>query len=91
MVANRVCTTDSSSAKPSSMLASAASATGVPASAVIATVRVVPRSRSASSSISVVVPERDSSSSRSYRRPRGISEAVNASVSPCPDCSRAAA
>ena len=65
MVANRVCTTDSSSANPRSMTASAACATGVPGTAVIATVGTVPRSRSSSCTISVVVPERDSTSTRS--------------------------
>ena len=65
MVANRVCTTDSSSAKDRSITASAACATGVPGTAVIATVGAVPRSRSSSCRISVVVPDRDSTRTRS--------------------------
>ena len=65
MVANRVWTTDSSSAKLRSMTASAASGTGVPGTAVIATVGAVPRSRSSSCTISVVVPDRDSTTTRS--------------------------
>ena len=65
MVANLVCTTDSSSAKPRSMTSSAACATGVHAAAVIATVGTVPRSRPSSCTISVVVPDRDSTRTRS--------------------------
>src|SRR3984957_6760677 len=40
---------------------------------------------------SLVVPDRQSTTTRAYRRPNGISEAANASVSPCPLCSLAAA
>ncbi len=65
MVANRVCTTDSSSAKLRSTVAPAASDTGFGVPAVIATVGTVPRSRSSSCRISVVVPDRDSTRTRS--------------------------
>ena len=40
---------------------------------------------------SLVVPERVNASTRSYLRPVGSSEAVNASVSPCPARSRSTA
>ena len=92
MVANLVCTTDSSSAKPRSMTSPAACPTGDCAAAVIATVGTVPREPAeqlhdlgggtgpGQHQDPVVAPGR-----------RGISEAANASVSPCPACSRAAA
>ena len=64
-VANLVCTTDSSSAKSSTMTASAPAATGVSGTAVMATVGTRPPSSSSSRRISVVVPDRDSTSSRS--------------------------
>ena len=48
--------------------------------------------RSASSrTTSVVVPEREIATTRSYATARGSSVAVNASVSPAPDASRATA
>ena len=65
MVANLVCTTDSSSAKPRSMTSPAACPTGDCAAAVIATVGTVPASRPSSCTISVVVPDRDSTRTRS--------------------------
>ena len=65
MVANRVCTTDSSSAKSSTIASSAAAATGEPATAVTATVGTVPPRSPSSCRISVVVPDRDSTTTRS--------------------------
>jgi hypothetical protein len=47
--------------------------------------------RSSAASTSVVVPERVSATTRSYRLAAGNSEAGNASVSPCPAVSRSAA
>ena len=91
MVANLVCTTDCSSAKSSVTTAPAAAATGLSAAAVMATVAADPPTLASRSTISVVVPDLDKTSTRSYRRPAGISEAANASVSPCPDASRSAA
>lgn len=91
MVANRVCTTDSSSAQSSTATASAAAMTGVPGSAVSATVATLPRSSPRSSSTSVVVPDRVIATTRSYGRPAGNSEEGYASVSPCPAASRSAA
>ncbi|CAM5242013.1 hypothetical protein STENM327S_06796 [Streptomyces tendae] len=54
-------------------------------------VRVRPFRSASSSSTSVVVPERVRATTRSYARPRGNSEAANASVSPRPASSRSAA
>ncbi len=92
MVANRVCTTDFSSANSSTMTSSAAVMIGVRGSPVMAVVRTVagapslPRTRSSSASTSVVVPDRVMATIRSYRpastRPKGNSDAANASVSP---------
>jgi hypothetical protein len=65
VVANLVCTTDSSSAKDRSITASAAWATGVVVPAVMATVGTVPPSRASNCRISVVVPDRDSTRTRS--------------------------
>jgi hypothetical protein len=65
VVANRVCTTEVSSAKSSTTAASASSMTAVAESAVTATVGVTPRSRPSSSNTSVVVPDRVSATTRS--------------------------
>ncbi len=91
MVANRVWTTERSSAKSRTTRSSAAVATGVAGSAVRAVVGVPPLNFPSRSSTSVVVPERVRATTRSYDRPRGNSEAANASVSPCPAASRSAA
>ena len=64
MVANRVWTTDSSSAKSSTTTSSARSAHGVPATAV-STSRGVARMLSSTRTTSLVVPERVIATSRS--------------------------
>ena len=89
-VAKRVCTIERSSANGSAIAASAPVPTGVPAPPVIATERAA-RPRLSACTTSVVVPERESATSTSYRRPTGSSEAANASVQPCPARSRSAA
>ncbi len=58
MVANRVCTTDCSSANGSATTWSARPVMGVPGSPMMATVGVWPRTWSSSWSTSVVVPDR---------------------------------
>lgn len=65
MLANRVWTTEVSSAKSSTTTASAGLVTGDCGTAVTAVVGVCPRSRPSSSSTSVVVPDRVSASTRS--------------------------
>ena len=66
MVANRVCTTDCSSAKSSTTASSAAATTGVPGSAVIAVDRARgPATGRQARSTSVVVPERVIATTRS--------------------------
>ena len=65
-VAKRVCTTERSSAKSSTIASSAASAAGEPATAVIARVRVATaRPRASTWSTSLVVPEREIATSAS--------------------------
>jgi hypothetical protein len=64
VLANRVCTTDRSSAKGSEMTVSASSAIGLSGTAVSATVGA-PRCDRSSSSTSLVVPEREITSSAS--------------------------
>ncbi len=65
MVANRVWTTDSSSAKSSTTAWSAAVITGVAGSAVRAVVGTLPLSFTSRSTTSVVVPERVRATTRS--------------------------
>ncbi len=70
----------------------ARSAHGEPATAVITSAgHAGRRSRPSRRTTSLVVPEREIATSRSYRRPAGSSEAGKASVSPGPAASRAAA
>ena len=73
MVGKRVCTMLCSSAKSRTTEWSTSDASGPPGTAVIMTVRSASSARTAST-ISVVVPERVSASSVSYRRPTGTSE-----------------
>ena len=87
-VAKRVWTTTSSSANPRMIAAAAARGTGEPATAESASVGVDGSVRSSARTTSVVVPEREIASSRSYSRWAGKSEAANASVSPSPRDSR---
>src|SRR5690606_4714366 len=75
-VANRVWTTDSSSAKSRTATASAARVTGDAGSAVTAPVAMVPRTRCSRPSTSVVVPDRVIARTRSQGLPYGNSEAA---------------
>ena len=90
-VANRVCTTERSSANGREIARVAACASGLSVTAVTAIVGVPSPTAANASSTSVVVPDREIASTASYARPAGISEAGNASVSPWPPASRAAA
>ena len=64
MVAKRVWTTDCSFAKSSTIVSSAADATGEPGTAVTATVAMLPLSPSSVRRTSVVVPEREMATTR---------------------------
>ena len=89
-MANRVCTTDRSSAKSSATVWPARSATGESATAVIAVVSVASsRMRSIARMASVVVPLRLITIVRSIGRFTGSSVGVKASVTPSPMCSSA--
>ena len=87
-VANRVWTTDRSSANGMATTLPAARATGESGTAVIAVVGAASPIRASARTTSVVVPERESAITRSYRRPDGSSDAGKASVSPWPADSR---
>ena len=91
-MANRVCTTERSSAKSSSTRASAAAATGASCTAEIATDARPSGNARRARTTSVVVPEREMATIESYvRGPTENSDATAASVTPRPASSRARA
>ncbi len=91
LVANRVWTTERSSAKSRTIAASATASTGVPATATSARLRSASPAVRSAWTTSVVVPDREIATATSYRRPGGTSDAAKASVSPRPARSRSAA